>query len=55
MLLLEEGANPNSKDDDGKTPLLWATQNRHAKVVMLLLEDGADPSLKDNQHIGREE
>jgi ankyrin repeat protein len=37
-LLLEKGANVESKDDIGHTPLSWAAQNGHEAVVKLLLE-----------------
>jgi ankyrin repeat protein len=30
--LLEAGANPNSTDDDGWTPLLWAVANGYAYI-----------------------
>jgi ankyrin repeat protein len=35
-LLLEKGAEPDSKDSDGQTPLSWATSRRHEAVVRLL-------------------
>jgi ankyrin repeat protein len=38
-LLLEKGADVESKDDVGQTPLLWA---RNEAVVKLLLEKGTE-------------
>ena len=46
-LLLEKGADVDSKDDTGRTPLSWAAENGHEAVVKLLLEKGADVSSKD--------
>jgi len=40
-MLLEKGANVDSKNDNGQTPLSWAVENRHEAVVKLLLEKGA--------------
>jgi ankyrin repeat protein len=40
-LLLEKGAELESKDGDGRTPLLWAAAGGHEAVVKLLLEEGA--------------
>ncbi|KAM6986089.1 uncharacterized protein ankrd50l [Aplochiton taeniatus] len=41
-LLLERGANPAHRDQDGMTPLLLAAYEGHEEVVELLLEAGAD-------------
>jgi ankyrin repeat protein len=41
-LLLEKGAEPESNDDYGQTPLLRAMEWRHKAVVMLLLEKGSE-------------
>jgi hypothetical protein len=46
-ILLEKGAELNSKDRRGQTPLSWAAENRHEAVVKLLLEKGAEPDSKD--------
>ena len=46
-LLLEKGADLESKDDYGQTPLSWAAENGHEAVVKLLLEKGADLESKD--------
>ncbi|TVY42671.1 Vegetative incompatibility protein HET-E-1, partial [Lachnellula cervina] len=40
-LLLEKGAELESKDRDSQTPLFWAAKNGHEAVVKLLLEKGA--------------
>ena len=47
-LLLEKGADVESKDRYGRTPLSWAAGNGHEAVVKLLLEKGADVESKDN-------
>lgn len=44
---LEFGANINSKNIHGKTPLMLAIQNEKPKMVKFLLKNGADPNLKD--------
>ena len=46
-LLLEKGADVESKDQYGQTPLSWAAENGHEAVVKLLLEKGADVESKD--------
>jgi hypothetical protein len=43
--LLREGAQINGTDEEGNTPLMLATKNRHVVVVALLLEEGADPNV----------
>ncbi|GGP19728.1 hypothetical protein GCM10007981_04580 [Thermocladium modestius] len=45
--LLEAGADPNTKDEYGSTPLHWAALKGHLDVVELLLKHGADPNVKD--------
>jgi ankyrin repeat protein len=48
-LLLEKGAELESKDDSGQTPLSWAVSGWGGKaVVKLLLENGANLESKDN-------
>jgi len=47
-LLLERGADTESKSGDGWTPLLYAAANGHETVVRLLLEKGADMESKDS-------
>jgi len=45
---LENGANPNAKDNIGRTPLHEAAQEGHVEIVKLLLEHGANPLIADN-------
>jgi len=40
---IDAGADLNSQDDQGWTPLNWAAGGGHLKIVELLLEHGADP------------
>ncbi|WP_341818436.1 ankyrin repeat domain-containing protein [Wolbachia endosymbiont (group B) of Ennomos erosarius] len=44
-LLLEAGADPNIKDDRGKTPLHYASYNN----IGSLIKAGTDPNVKDNE------
>ena len=47
-MLLEKGSEPESKDKNGRTPLLWAAEKGHEAVVKLLLtESSVDPDSKD--------
>ena len=41
--LIDEGADPNAKDDWGKLPLHWAAENGHVAAITVLLAAGADP------------
>jgi hypothetical protein len=45
-LLLEKGAEVNSRGDGGRTPLHYAAQWGHLDVVTLLIESGADLTLE---------
>ncbi|KAJ6051209.1 hypothetical protein N7499_010572 [Penicillium canescens] len=47
-ILLEQGADPDSTDKAGRTPLSWAAQKGNEPMIQLLLENGADPNLGDN-------
>lgn len=38
---LEDGADPNERDQAGRTPLLLAAKNRHLDIVKLLVANGA--------------
>ncbi|XP_060806538.1 rabankyrin-5 isoform X1 [Amyelois transitella] len=50
--LLEHGANINSKDAEGKTPLHIAIENQHAAIISLLLSHpGIDLSARDNKGV----
>jgi ankyrin repeat protein len=55
-LLLRAGAEVHAKDDDGRTPLMWAAHGRtalagrgHPQIVQALLEAGADPKARDEE------
>ena len=45
---IENGADVNAKDNDGDTPLIWASCEGHTEIVKLLLAHGADVNTKDN-------
>ncbi|KAH9641473.1 hypothetical protein HF086_006089 [Spodoptera exigua] len=50
--LLEHGANINSKDAEGKTPLHIAIENQHAGIITLLLsQPGIELSARDNKGV----
>src|ERR1035437_190931 len=46
--LLASGIDVNTKDNDGWTPVLFATWLRDRPMVELLLAKGADVNAKDN-------
>jgi transcriptional regulator len=48
LLLLQKGADIESRDNYGCTPLSLASYNGHTDVVNLLLERGADMESRDN-------
>ncbi len=45
--LLNNGAQVNSRKQDGSTALIWAVRQEKTEVVQLLLKKGADAKLKD--------
>lgn len=45
-LLLEKGADLESKDNDGRTPLSWAARNGQMVVMVLLKEVKVDVNAK---------
>ncbi|MFH0975028.1 MAG: ankyrin repeat domain-containing protein [Spirochaetota bacterium] len=44
--LIKKGDNVNSVDQNGWTPLLWASYYNHSRVMELLLDNGADANFK---------
>jgi len=48
-LLIQYGAELDIQDDNGTSPLLYATLLGHTKLAKLLLTFGADPTLEDNE------
>ena len=49
LLLLDHGADINSKDKNGLSPLHFSSRNGALEVVRLLLEHGADVETKTNE------
>jgi len=47
--LIAAGVDPNVVNDDGYTPLLWASWNGHEACVAALITAGADPNVADNR------
>jgi len=45
-LLLDNGAQINSRNDTGKTPLIVAATHGHADIVKILLKNGADVNMQ---------
>eukprot|EP00976_Prorocentrum_cordatum_P019824 401839-Prorocentrum_minimum.AAC.1 len=48
-LLLAVGADVNSRNREGMTPLHLAAREGHAKLAQLLIDHGADPSTADHE------
>lgn len=46
-LLLENGHDPDPRNADGQTPLLWAAKNGHEALVELLLQQTLDVKVFD--------
>ena len=49
QLLLEQGAELESKDNSSQTPVFQAAANGHVAVVQLLLEQGANIDIEDKR------
>lgn len=47
-LVLDSGADINTRDNDGQTILHWATQRNDAPLVKFILKRGGDPKLTNN-------
>ena len=47
-ILIEKGANIHRKDNDGWTPLHFASDNGHTETVKILIQKGASIHEKDN-------
>jgi ankyrin repeat protein len=48
QILLAQGAKPNAKDKNGRTPLMEAASAGSTSVARLLLKAGADPNAADS-------
>lgn len=46
-VLLDHGADPDSRDADGKPALWWAVRQGNEETVAVLLDHGAEPSLAE--------
>ncbi len=47
--LLDEGADPNARDDIGWTPLMRAAEEGFVTIARLLLDKGADANATDDE------
>jgi len=48
--MVEKGADVNLADTKGRTPLLFATYNKHFSIVEFLVSNDADVNLKDGDN-----
>lgn len=46
--LINNGANINVQDSDGRTPIMIATYNNDVETAKILIEAGADVNIQDN-------
>lgn len=51
-ILLAQGANPDARDEEQRTPLMLAVAEGHREMARALLEAGADPNLRDQDGWG---
>lgn len=51
QVLIFHSVDINSRDEDGNTPLYWATTMGNEDMVRLLLEHGADPLLSNSNGV----
>lgn len=49
VALIEAGADPNSRDEEGKTALIVAANKEYTEVVRALLAKGADPNTANSR------
>ena len=47
-LLIEAGANLNTRTNGGSTALIWASYYNYGEVIKLLIEAGANLNIRDN-------
>lgn len=47
--LLDDGADVNSVDEWGETPLMWAARGGWPEMALLLLERGADADAQNEE------
>ena len=47
LILFENGADVDAKDNEGRTALFWAASNGRVEVVKVLIENGANVDVKD--------
>ena len=45
--------DPNTQDEGGWTPIVWAADNGHMETAKLLLTLGANPNVQGNDFIMR--
>ena len=48
QILISNGAELNAKDQDGITPLMWASSYGYSDIVKMLIVNGADVNAIDN-------
>ncbi len=48
-LLLKSGANPNVRDTDSSTALIWAAKQNNREIAAQLIDAAADVNLEDQQ------